>query len=92
MVKQKVTVTLDGARLDELRSLVGSRSLSAAIDDALAAHLVRLRHLSAVDEWLAELDAEHGAAPPETLEWAARLIDDWQSAREAPTADPHRAA
>ncbi len=92
MVKQKVTVTLDAARLDELRSLVGSRSLSSALDDALAAHLVRLRHLSAVDEWLAEMDAEHGAAPPETLEWAARLIDDWKVSRDAAEAGPHRAA
>jgi len=42
---------------------------------------VTLRHLAAVDEWLAELDREHGPVPVETLEWAAHLIEDWEVAR-----------
>ncbi len=47
---------------------------------------VTLRHLAAVDEWLAELDREHGPVPVETLEWAAHLIEDWEVTRppEAP--------
>ena len=78
MPKEKVTLTLDADNLRALRSLVGARSLSAAVDTAIAERLTRLRHLAAVDEWLAELDAEHGPVPPETLEWAARLVDDWE--------------
>ena len=78
MPKEKVTLTLDADALRELRTLVGSRSLSAAVDAALAAHVQRLKHLAAVDEWLAELEREHGPVPVETLEWAARLVDKWQ--------------
>ncbi len=78
MAKEKVTLTLDADRLGELRALVGGRSLSAAVDAAVAAYLARLRHFAAVDEWLVELEREHGPVPPETLEWAARLVDDWQ--------------
>lgn len=89
MAKEKVTLTLDAERLAELRALVGGRSLSATVDAALAAHLVHLRHLAAMDDWLAELDREHGPVPAETLEWAARLIDAWQDTR--PTAARRRA-
>lgn len=77
MPKEKITLTLDAGRLAELRSQVGNRSVSAAVDAALAAHLDRQRHGAAVDEWLAELEHDHGPVPVETLEWAARLVDDW---------------
>ena len=50
MAKEKVTLTLDAGRLAELRGRVGGRSVSAAVDAALAAYLDRLRHLAAVDE------------------------------------------
>lgn len=81
MAKEKVTLTLDAENLATLRSLVGPRSLSAAIDAALAERVERLRHLAAVDDWLAELDAAHGPVPTETLEWAARLVDEWEAKR-----------
>lgn len=81
MTKEKVTLTLDAERLGELRKLVGARSLSAAVDNAVSAYLARLRHLRAVDDWLAEMEREHGPIPPETLEWAAQLVDDWQSGK-----------
>jgi hypothetical protein len=77
MAKEKVTLTLDGDNLAALRSLVGSRSLSASVDRAIAAHVTRMKHLAAVDEWLEELEDAHGPIPPETLEWAGQLIDDW---------------
>lgn len=79
MAKEKVTLTLDAERLAALRTQVGSRSLSATVDAAIAAYLDRLVHLAAVDEWLAELQGDHGPVPTETLEWAARLIDEWES-------------
>jgi hypothetical protein len=81
MAKEKVTLTLDSARLAELRSLVGSRSLSAAVEAAIGAYLARMRHLVAVDEWLAELERRHGPVPVETLEWAATLVNDWDAGR-----------
>lgn len=77
MAKEKVTLTLDAGNLAALRSIVGSRSLSASIDRAIAAHVARMKHLAAVDEWLEELEDEHGPIPPETLEWAGRIVDDW---------------
>lgn len=90
MAKEKVTLTLDGGRLRELRGLVGTRSLSASVDDAVSAHLARLKHLAAVDEWLAELEREHGPVPPETLEWAAQIVDRW--AADAATDESSRRA
>ena len=77
MARQKVTLTVNREQLEELRDLVGARSLSVAVDSAIAAHLARLRHLAAVDEWLIELEREHGPVPPDTLEWAARLVEAW---------------
>jgi hypothetical protein len=77
MAKEKVTLTLDTGNLAALRSLVGQRSLSATIDHAITAHVTRMKHLAAVDEWLQELESQHGPIPPETLEWAGRLVDDW---------------
>lgn len=74
MAKEKVTRTLDTANLAELRSLVGSRSLSAAVDAGVGAYLARMRHLVAVDDLLAELERKHGAVPAETLDWAATLV------------------
>ena len=81
MAKEKVTLTLDAANLAELRRLVGTRSLSSAIDTALKAHLDHLRHLDHVDEWLAEMDDEYGPVPTQTLEWAARVVDEWVEAK-----------
>ena len=77
MPKEKVTLTLDAGNLAALRSLVGSRSLSASVDRATAAHVARAKHLAAVDEWLGEMEEAHGPIPPETLEWAGQLVDDW---------------
>lgn len=79
MPREKVTLTLDSDYLQELRQLVGARSLSAAVDSAILAYLARLRHLSAVDDWLVELEREHGPVPPETLDWAAKLVEQWKS-------------
>jgi hypothetical protein len=73
MAKEKVTLTLDAEKLAGLRALVGAKSLSASVDSAIAAHLARLQHLAAVDEWLAELERKRGPIPTETLDW--RTID-----------------
>jgi hypothetical protein len=77
MAKEKVTLTLDTQNLAALRQLVGTRSLSSAIDQAVAVHVARIKHLSAVDDWLVELERQHGPIPLETLEWAGKLVEDW---------------
>lgn len=79
MRREKVTLTLDSEHLSDLRNLVGSRSLSSAINAAVGAYLARLRHLADVGDWLAELESEHGLIPIETLEWAAKLVDNWEA-------------
>lgn len=81
MARKKVTLTLDSDRLNELRERLGARNLSASVDSAVRAYLDRLRHLAAVDDWLAELERDRGPVPPETLEWAAKLVEDWESGR-----------
>lgn len=79
MTKEKVTLTLDADRLAELRSLIDARSLSAAVDVAVDSYVAHLAHLRAVDEWLAEMDAEHGPVPAEDLEWAAHVMNEWRA-------------
>lgn len=81
MAKEKVTLTLDAAQLDELRHIAGARSLSAAVDSAVSAYLAKWRHLAAVDDWLTELEREHGPVPTETLEWAAQVVERWDADR-----------
>lgn len=83
MPKQKLTLTLDTDSVDQLRSIVGARSLSAAVDAAVQAYLARLRHLQAVDEWLVEMERAHGPIPVESLEWAAKLVEGWMANRSA---------
>ncbi len=86
MAKEKVTLTLNTEQLEELRSLVDARSLSSTVDHAVSAYLSRLRHFRAVDQWLAELEAQHGPVAPETLEWAAQIVDEWESSDRPATA------
>lgn len=87
MAKEKVTLTLDAARLAELRTLVGGRSLSATIDEALDAHLQRLRHFAAVDHWLAEMEAQDGPVSAQDQAWAAAEVGAWLDAVRARNAD-----
>ncbi|MHB1444258.1 MAG: CopG family transcriptional regulator [Acidimicrobiales bacterium] len=82
MAKEKVTLTLDATQLEELRRLAGARSLSAAVDGAVSAYLAKWRHLAAVDDWLTELEREHGPIPAETLEWAAQAVERWETGRQ----------
>lgn len=42
-------------------------TITSAVDYAVTAYLARPRHLEAVDEWLVELEREHGPVPSETL-------------------------
>jgi hypothetical protein len=79
MPKEKVTLTLDSATLAVMRKLVGNRSLSAEVQRAVAERVAKLKHLAAVDGWLREMDEQHGPVPTESLDWAAKQVDDWVS-------------
>lgn len=82
MGKQKVTLRLEAETLGQLRKLGRARSLSAAVDAAVAERVARLKHLAAVDAWLAELGEMYGPVPSETIEWAAHLVEDWEGKRK----------
>jgi hypothetical protein len=82
--KEKVTLTLDGENLAQIRAIAGSRSLSATVDAAVSAYVTMLRHLAAVDEWLAEMERAHGPIPSETLEWAAHAVAEWDESQPQP--------
>ena len=58
--------------------------LSGQVKQRVIAHVLRLRHLAAVDDWLAELERVHGPIQPETLEWAAQLVERWESSTTQP--------
>jgi hypothetical protein len=88
MSKEKVTLTLDADALAELRALVGSRSLSSAMNAALTAHVAHLKHLAAVDDWLRELEEKHGPIPPEALSWAAQVVREWEADLPTQRAEP----
>jgi len=65
MTKESITLHLDGDQLRELRTLVRTTELSAAVDAAIAAHLTNLQNLMKADEWLEWLKGNEEA---ETLE------------------------
>ena len=83
MAKEKVTLTLDTDQLAELRSLVDARSLSATVDEAIAARLAHERHVRAMNEWLEEMADEHGPIPKDATDWAAGVFDEWQVSKTA---------
>jgi hypothetical protein len=81
MPKEKVTLTLDSATLAGLRKLVGSRSVSAEVERAVSERVAKLKHLAAVDDLLHELEEAHGPVPAETLDWAAKEVAEWVTAK-----------
>lgn len=77
MPKEKVTLTLDADVMDELRGLVGRRSVSSSVSEAVAEHVRRLRHLRALGEWLEEMDVEFGPVPADVMAWAESVTAGW---------------
>ncbi|CAN5699733.1 MAG: CopG family transcriptional regulator [Iamia sp.] len=75
MAKEKVTLTLESELLAEFRRHVDARSLSAAVETALEDRVRHLRHFAAVDEWLAEMEAEDGPISEEAKAWADAVFD-----------------
>src|SRR5665213_559939 len=80
---EKVSVTIDGATLDEVRRLAGEGvNLSAVLSEALKTHLHRLRMLALLDE----LEREH----PITSEGRAAGEKLWQAMQSSSIPAPSR--
>jgi hypothetical protein len=88
VAKEKVTLTIDTAQLEELRRLVGARSMSSTVEAALEEYLAKVRHRAAVREWLAEMERDFGPIPQEDREWATNAFEDWEANR--PLRQPSR--
>lgn len=74
--KVKLSVTLDSGSVHDLRRRVGSRGLSAVLNEALRNELTRLRQEEALDQWLEELEAEDGPIPSKLLDKWEKIWDD----------------
>ena len=86
MAKEKVTLPLNADHLAELRDLVGARSLSAGVSDAIAARLVQLRHQAAVGSWPAEMEVTDGPVSVAAMAHAEEAF----AQLDATAADPVR--
>ncbi len=70
MAKTKVSLTLDADAIEALAELTGSSSLSAAVTDAVAEKLRRIRKRLVIEEIVREWEAEHGEiSEAETERW-----------------------
>ena len=68
--KEKVSITLDKALVDEIRAQFGGRALSTSINELLYAALAQERLGELVDE----MEQEAGPASPEAYE---RVLAQW---------------
>lgn len=66
---RKVSITLPEPLLERVRERVGQGGLSNFAARALEHEERRL----ALDEWLADMEAEHGPVPPEVMEEVRRV-------------------
>ncbi len=80
MAKRKITVTVD----EELVALVqdlGAASLSAVVNDALAAQADHLARRRALETMLLEWDDQYGPVSDEDQAWAAGAFDEVEGLR-----------
>ncbi len=75
MAKRKVTVTVDAELLDLLRDQ-GAENVSAAVNDALAEHAVRVGRLAALRRQLDRWDREFGPVSAKAAAEARRAFDE----------------
>ena len=72
MAKTKVSLTLDADAIEALSQLTGAPSLSAAVTEAVAEKLERIRKRLAIAEVVREWEAENGPIPDEMVERAEK--------------------
>ena len=76
MAKRKVTVTVDEEIVEQARALGVGPSLSAVVNDALAAHIERLARRAALGELLDAWDEQLGPVPDADQAAARTAFDD----------------
>ena len=69
----KASVTLDEARVAEVKALVGERGFSRYVDEAVVLRLQRDRIL----KWLADVDEEFGPVPEEVQKQVDARFEQW---------------
>jgi hypothetical protein len=75
MAKRKITVTVDEDLVDSVHAL-GSESLSAVVNEALAHEVQRRARAAALGRLLADWDATYGPVTAEAAAAAAAAFDD----------------
>lgn len=79
-------MSIDSTLLDQAREIVdrgGSESISALVNDAVRERLAHEARLAALDELLADYEAEHGAFADEELAERAQRDRDAAAATRA---------
>jgi hypothetical protein len=69
----KVSVTLDEARVAEIKAMVGERGFSRYVDEAVALRLQR----DGILKWLADMDEEFGPIPEEIQKQVDARFEQW---------------
>lgn len=88
MAKRKITVTVDEALVDAVQTL-GSESLSAVVNHALATEVDRRARAAALGNLLAGWDDELGLVSAEAAEAARAFFDDLDAIGSTPpTGEP----
>jgi hypothetical protein len=86
MAKRKVTVTIDEALVEAAK--LGSESLSAVVNSALAAEVERRARAAALERMLAGWEAAFGPVDNEASEAARRAFDDLDGLADERQPDP----
>ena len=89
MAKRKITVTVDEDLVESVQAL-GAESLSAVVNDALAAEVERRARAAALGRLLAEWDAAFGPVSGAAAAGAAAAFDDVDAVAAAPGGRPAR--
>jgi hypothetical protein len=89
MAKRKITVTVDEDLVESVQAL-GAESLSAVVNEALAAEVERRARRAALGRLLADWDAALGPVSEEAAAAAAAAFDDADAVAVAPAARPVR--
>lgn len=75
MAKRKITVTVDEDVVEQVK-LLGAESLSAVVNDALAAHIERLARRAALRELLESWEEQFGPVPEADAAAAGGAFDE----------------
>ena len=89
MAKRKITVTVDEDLVESVHAL-GAESLSAVVNEALAAEVERRARAAALGRLLSDWDTSFGPVSEGAAAAAAGAFDDADAVAAAPAARPVR--